>query len=331
MDSLTARQLVAEAGKRLLAEGLTARTWGNISCRIDEDLMAITPSGLAYDGMMAEDIVIMNVKTGEWEGNHKPSSEKRIHSAAYQQFPDAGFVLHTHQIYASALGLAGYDDLLVSEEELDQLGRLSLSDYALPSTKELFHNVSHEFESGAQVVLMENHGAVIVGKDAHQAFERTILLEEICRKNTKGLSNCSSVSNEEEVNVLLANVKKEFAHVKVAEAPAILACAGKEKSVRAQLDDMAQMIGTRLLRVPAEEKKIIKVLQSKNVILVPGIGAFCRADSEEDVNALCMLVEKACVAWLHTEALRVNKTLPIFESWLMRAVYLTKYSKKIGG
>ncbi len=93
-------------GKKLQQAGLVARTWGNISCRIDENHFVITPSGLDYETMTAVDLVLMDIRNGVCCGAHKPSSEKGVHLAAYQTFPEVGYVIHTHQTYATAIGSA---------------------------------------------------------------------------------------------------------------------------------------------------------------------------------------------------------------------------------
>ena len=69
------RQTIIEGGLRLVKEGLVARTWGNISIRVDETYMLITPSGRTYEDLSPEDIVLVNYHTSEYEGTIKPSSE----------------------------------------------------------------------------------------------------------------------------------------------------------------------------------------------------------------------------------------------------------------
>ena len=101
MEEQMARRLVAAEGKKLQQAGLVARTWGNISCRIDENHFVITPSGLDYETMTAVDLVLMDIRNGVCCGAHKPSSEKGVHLAAYQTFPEVGYVIHTHQTYAA--------------------------------------------------------------------------------------------------------------------------------------------------------------------------------------------------------------------------------------
>lgn len=90
------RELVVETGHKLLKQGLVARTWGNVSARLSEKEMLVTPSGLDYMATTPEDIVKVNLETGEWDCARKPSGERKIHIAAYQTFPEDGFVIHTH-------------------------------------------------------------------------------------------------------------------------------------------------------------------------------------------------------------------------------------------
>ena len=104
-----AREAVIEAGHRLREAGLVARTWGNISARISEDQFVITPSGLAYETMRPEDLVIVNIQDGSHQGSRKPSSEKGIHADAYRLRPDIHFVIHTHQNAATVFGIGGMD------------------------------------------------------------------------------------------------------------------------------------------------------------------------------------------------------------------------------
>lgn len=324
-----AREQVSAAGRRLLAEGLTARTWGNISARAGEMRMAITPSGLGYDTMEPSDVVLVDMATGAWEGGHKPSSEKGIHLAAYQVFPQAGFVLHTHQTYASALSLAGFDRLPITAAEQASLGKIALAGYGLPGTKSLCTHVTDAFLSGAHTVVMARHGAVIVGKDAEEAFSRAKLLEDVCRRACQGQSE-NEKSDMSLGERCVEGSRWKFGAVQFLPAPAALRCAVMGETVCAQLDDMAQMIGVSIPVVAAGEGAVLQGLEKSNTILVPGVGVVCRAKTEADCRAQCLLAEKACVAWLHTQALGIKCRLPLADVYLMRAVYLTKYAKKIG-
>lgn len=327
MTPTEAKEIVAQSGLMLLAERLAARTWGNVSCRIDEDRMVITPSGLGYEGMTPEDMVLVNMNTGAWEGRLKPSSEKGVHIAAYRTLADARFVIHTHQIYASAIGLTGIDDLTLTEEERAALGGIAVAEYALPGTKRLAANVAKAFCGGAHVVLLLRHGAVVTGRDLQEAFRRARLLEAVCLRACKGQPSHEIPHDEEKAKHLLASMKNTFDHVGYTGAAPVLICAAEGKSIPAQLDDMAQMIGPRLTVADAEEEAVLNALAKKEVVLVPGVGAICRGHTELDAQALCLLAEKTCICWLHTQALGVDQKLSWFDTRLMHWVYLKKYSK----
>jgi len=330
MDEREARQAVAEAAHILFHEGLVARTWGNMSCRIDETTFAITPSALGYENMTADDIVIYNMADETWRGTRKPSSEKGVHAAAYRQFPGAGFVVHTHQTYASAIGLAGFDALLPVAEQNAGLRGVALSKYGLPGTKTLRANVTAALSTGAHAVLMAQHGALIVGSSQSDACERARLLETVCRQACKGQPEAAQAQPDELLG-LASRVGNCYKHVTYTAAAPVREVALSVRSFRAQLDDMAQMIGAKLVTVDAEPETVIKALNTRSAVLVKGLGAICRAETSGDCEALKLLTEKACVSFLHTRWLKVSAALPALDAMLMRMVYKNKYSKKIGG
>lgn len=134
--------------RELLEKNIVARTWGNTSCRVDDEHCLITPSGLDYMQTTEEDIVLLDLKNGEWEGRRKPSGERGVHIAAYRQFPGVNFVIHTHQNYATAIGLTGMDSLQITEEEKRQLGGLGAAAYGLPGMKKLTDAVDHVLQHG---------------------------------------------------------------------------------------------------------------------------------------------------------------------------------------
>ncbi|HWS28985.1 MAG TPA: class II aldolase/adducin family protein [Clostridia bacterium] len=332
MNEREARQAVAEAGRILLREGLVARTWGNMSCRIDETTFAITPSGLGYESMTADDVVVYNMSDKTWRGTRKPSSEKGVHIAAYKQFPDAGFVVHTHQTYASALGLAGFDFLSPTAEENAVLGGTALAEYGLPGSKRLWANVTAALSTGAHAVLMAQHGALIAGYDQKDACERARILEAVCRRACKGQPAAKAGEKQAEKLIkLVTGASGCFTHIGCTAAPPVCEAASTVCFLRAQLDDMAQMIGPKLVVADAEPEAVINALKTRSAVLVKGLGAICRADTEGDCEALKLLTEKACVSYLHTRALKVSVALSPLDAMLMRVVYKNKYSKKIGG
>lgn len=331
MTEAEAKRLVAESGRMLLDEGLAARTWGNVSCRTGADTIVITPSGLGYENMAPNDIVAVNMATGEWSGGHRPSSELAVHLAAYRAFPEAGFVIHTHQVYASAIGLAPELTLPLAAEERAALGGVGLAAYGLPGTETLARNVARAFGEGAHAVLMAHHGAAIAGRDRDEAFRRAKLLEDVCRRACEGRPEAAPDLDAAPARRLTDAAASAFGHAAYTDAAPVLLCAADGGAVPAQLDDMAQMIGPRLCVAKPEERAVLRALRRRAAVLVPGVGAVCRADSAGDCRALCLLIEKTCVCRLHTEALGIGGRLSRRDVWAMRRVYLKKYSKRIGG
>jgi ribulose-5-phosphate 4-epimerase/fuculose-1-phosphate aldolase len=333
MMTLTqAKAIVAESGRKLLDSKLVARTWGNVSCRTGETTFVITPSGLSYERMTAADVVPYDFQTGKWEGDRKPSSEKGVHAAAYAQFEDAGFVIHTHQMYASAIGLAGFDRLKITPEISAQLGGVAVSAYGLPGSKKLMKNVKDSLNQGAHIILMAQHGAVIVGRDAEEAFNRALQLETVCKEACLGQPAEAETGKESAAMKAIADsLVLSFPKLVYTCHPAAVKASVKTDVIDAQLDDMAQMIGPKLYTVSADSESVGKALEQYDAVLVKGLGAICKAANQSDGEALMLLAEKACVAYLHTHALGVFVNISWLDAHLMRFVYLKKYSKKSGG
>lgn len=86
--------------------GLVAGTWGNISGRVDDEYMVITPSGMDYERLAAEDMVIINMRTLAYEGNLKPSVEAVVHASIYLDRPEVNGIMHTHSTYALTVATA---------------------------------------------------------------------------------------------------------------------------------------------------------------------------------------------------------------------------------
>ncbi|SPF52434.1 Class II Aldolase and Adducin N-terminal domain protein (fragment) [Candidatus Desulfosporosinus infrequens] len=103
------RKKVVEKGIEMLSTNLTVGTWGNISCRVPgEDYIAITPTGMSYDTLVPEDIVILDLKGNTINGTRKPSIEVPLHLAIYNAREDVQAIVHTHSAYATAMAVARY-------------------------------------------------------------------------------------------------------------------------------------------------------------------------------------------------------------------------------
>ena len=172
------RDILAAAGM-LLAKGLVAGTWGNISMRLaNNELVAVTPSGRSYDTLRPEDIVIVDYSGQVREGRWKPSSELPLHLAIYDTRPDIHAIVHTHSVYASACAVAR-KAIPPIIEDLIQLngGAVDVAEYALPGTATLAEAAVMAL-ADKQVVLLANHGAVCCGHTLSEAMTASELVEK---------------------------------------------------------------------------------------------------------------------------------------------------------
>jgi L-fuculose-phosphate aldolase len=175
------KQQIIEAGKRLLKKGLVSRTWGNVSIRVDENFMVITPSGRAYEELALNDIVLVNYHTSKYEGNIKPSSEKELHCEIYRTRKSINAVIHTHQMNASTVAAARREVPPILDDMVQLIGpSVRVADYALPSTKKIVNKTVRAL-NGRMAALMANHGAVCIGYNIDEAFIVCQVLEKACK------------------------------------------------------------------------------------------------------------------------------------------------------
>lgn len=172
---------IIEGGLRLVKEGLVARTWGNISIRVDDTHMLITPSGRTYENLTEADIVLVNYHTSKHEGDIKPSSEKELHCEIYRTRPKIHAVIHTHQMNASTVATAHREVPPILDDMAQIIGpSVRVAPYALPSTKKITKKTVKALK-GRNAALMANHGAVCVGRDLDEAFVVCQVLEKACK------------------------------------------------------------------------------------------------------------------------------------------------------
>ena len=336
MSNMDKRREIIDTGIELLEEKLVARTWGNISARIDADNYLITPSGLDYTSMREEDIVSVNIKTGEYTGINRPSGEKGVHSAAYEVFDDVNFVVHTHQTYATAVSLAGLDSLEatavspagsdsfdITEEEIEKLGGIALAEYGLPGTKEITNACKSALLTGAHTVLMIHHGVLVLGKDKEEAMKRVKLLESICERNVKRVIKDNTLNNYLKALNTCPEDNSSYRYCEVLTDKALIALSNSETEIFSQLDDVSQMIGTKIVTVDSLDKAL---KLSDNAVLIKGVGALIKAENKDDLEALKVLMNKMAIVKLYTKAKNVKAEISIEESDFMHYDYVNRYS-----
>lgn len=177
-DLLKLKQEIIEAGKRLIRTGLVTGTGGNISARLPgDDKFLITPSGMDYEVLQPEDIVLADLDAKVLEGSRKPSIETSLHAGIYRKRPDAGAIVHTHSLYASAVAAARISIPPILDSMVSSLGGgIDCAEYGIPGSPELAAATAAALGS-KNGALMANHGAIGVGPDMAKAYARAELVE----------------------------------------------------------------------------------------------------------------------------------------------------------
>lgn len=197
------KEQVCAANLELVRRGVVIYTWGNVS-GIDREkgLVVIKPSGVDYDGMKPEDMVVVGLESGEKiEGKWNPSSDTKTHLEIYRAFPTIGGITHTHSVNAVAFAQAGLD--------IPALGTTH-ADYfygPIPCTRELTETEveeAYELNTGRVIVecirergidpmavpgvIVKNHGPFSWGKDADAAVYHAVVMETVAEMDLKTLA-----------------------------------------------------------------------------------------------------------------------------------------------
>ncbi len=183
----------------LVEHGLVIFTWGNVS-GIDRErgLVVIKPSGVSYDEMRPQDMVVMNLYGQVLEGDLKPSSDTPTHLVLYRQFENIGGVVHTHSEWATSWAQAGRGIPALGTTHADYFyGEIPCTrkmttaeienDYELETGKvivERFKDIDADQVPG---VLVNNHGPFSWGKDAHNAVHNAVVMEEVAKMTFRTL------------------------------------------------------------------------------------------------------------------------------------------------
>lgn len=161
------KQTVCELNLELPRNNLVAWTSGNVSA-IDQEtgLVVINPSGIRYDDMHPEQMVIVDIEGNVVEGSLKPSYDTASHPYIYRNRPDVGGIVHTHSRYATAFAACGRSIPVYLTAQADEFGcEIPCGEFALIGGEEIGKQVI-ETIGKSPAVLLKNHGAFTIGKDA---------------------------------------------------------------------------------------------------------------------------------------------------------------------
>lgn len=174
------KQQVVDSAQFLTAKGFLIATGGNISIRIPaKNAFAVTPSDYDYMKMVAEDICVLDFNLETLEGFRKPSVESALHCAVYQARPDVNVIVHTHQVYASTLGLIDAPIPALYDEQVRFLGRsVEIIPYAPSGTGMLKNTIAKHVRDHNNAYIMRDHGVLCFGSDVDRALDNVQLLEK---------------------------------------------------------------------------------------------------------------------------------------------------------
>lgn len=191
LKELRLRREITYAGRRLWQNGLVAHTDGNISARLDNEWILITPSGVNKGALKPHQILKVHLREGIVDGNGKPSVETPLHLEIYRTRPDVNAVVHAHPPYATAFASAG---IALTEpvfpEMIVRFGEIPLVPYATPGTERLAELVAEALVDH-DAALLQNHGAITVGRTIEEACG----LMEALEWTAKGLWLAKALGN----------------------------------------------------------------------------------------------------------------------------------------
>jgi L-ribulose-5-phosphate 4-epimerase len=175
---------VAGLHAELTRYGLVIWTAGNVSARVPgADLLVIKPSGVSYDELTPEAMVVCDFDGNLVEGGHAPSSDTAAHAYVYRHLPEVGGVVHTHSTYATAWAARGEPIPCVLTMTADEFGgEVPVGPFALIGDDSIGRGIVETLRtSRSRAVLMRNHGPFTVGKDARAAVKTAVMVEDVAR------------------------------------------------------------------------------------------------------------------------------------------------------
>lgn len=184
-DALEALKVqVCRLNRDLPRYGLVVWTAGNVSGRLPgTELMVIKPSGVGFDDLTPESMVVCDLDGNLVEGVHAASSDTASHAYVYRHLPTIGGVVHTHSTYATAWAARRQPIPCVTTMQADEFGGdIPVGPLALIGDEQIGHGIVETLRgSRSKAVLMANHGPFAVGSDAREAVKVAVMLEEVAR------------------------------------------------------------------------------------------------------------------------------------------------------
>jgi len=173
-----AREAIVQTCGLLWGRGLVAGPSGNVSVRLDDGTIVVTPTAVSLRALHPADLVRVSAEGRPLDAERRPTSELPLHLAAYRVRPDVACVVHTHPTYCTGWSKTGAVFALDTVGASESLGPIAFTRYARPGSQELADSCAEAFAAGADTVVMERHGLSAVGPTLAVAFDRTDLAEQ---------------------------------------------------------------------------------------------------------------------------------------------------------
>jgi L-fuculose-phosphate aldolase len=208
--SVSPRQSVWQHAKKMWELGLVVGSAGNVSERVAPGRIAITPTSVSYERLTEEEIVLVDIASGEAvESTHAPSYELPMHLVVYRERPDVDAIVHTHAPFITTLSVLRRPLPPVIDEMLIYFGgEVAVADYAFTGTEEVGQNVVRALGDRSGVILA-NHGNVCVGRALEQAMHVAVTMEACARVYVQALAAGNPVSLPESAIAAGQTLRKE--------------------------------------------------------------------------------------------------------------------------
>src|SRR4051794_1829613 len=178
------REEVAELHDHLPRNSLVVWTAGNVSARVPgRNLLVIKPSGVSYDELSSQNMVVTDLDANLVEGSRQPSSDTAAHAYVYKHLPEVGGVVHTHSTYATAWAARGEPIPCVLTMVADEFGgEVPVGPFALIGDDAIGRGIVETLRhSRSRAVLMAGHGPFTIGRDPRDAVKAAVMLEDVAR------------------------------------------------------------------------------------------------------------------------------------------------------
>jgi L-fuculose-phosphate aldolase len=171
------RRSVLETAKQLYRKGLVEGTSGNVSGRMPDGTVCITPSSVPYETMTVDDLCVIDLDANVVSGERSPSSEKAVHLACYREFEEVGGVIHSHPVHATMFAIARQPiPAVIDEFALYVGGDVPICEYHMSGTDGLGDEVAASLKDRS-ACLMASHGMATIGATPEQALHKALVVE----------------------------------------------------------------------------------------------------------------------------------------------------------